>query len=277
MIALKKAYQWLRWWLSVIRDFHFAKNRLLTSTEITDDEKILIKNVSSHICYADTMYQGNAFHYLSVGLSSIRCIKEALRNSGKEACVETILDFPCGYGRVLRFLRTMFPNSHITAAEIDKNALNFCKQTFSATPFLSKNIFNVLNLHRQFDLIWCGSLITHINDLYANELLKFFYDHLTKNGICIFTTHGKRSIEWLQNKKQSYGLPEDSQQKIIRCFQSKGYGYADYPNQSGYGISVATHQFILELASKFDGWHESLFLEHGWDNHQDVYAFRMQK
>jgi len=110
----------------------------------------------------------------------------------------------------------------------------------------------------------------------TSDLLQLFHDHLSDQGLCVFTTHGQRSIEWIQSKKFTYGLTEDAQQKVIREFQSKGYGYADYANQSGYGISAVSHQRILELARGVGRRDETLFLEHGWDHHQDVCAFAMQ-
>jgi hypothetical protein len=71
-------------------------------------------------------------------------------------------------------------------------------------------------------------------------------------------------------------LTEDAQQKIIQEFQSNGYGYADYPNSSEYGISMVSHQRMRELAERIGRWKETAFLEHAWDNHHDVYAFAMQ-
>ena len=260
----------------VIRDFRDAKRRLLSSPDLTNDEKSILRKASLQVHPADIMYSGNAYHYLSVGLSASRCIQEAIRSAGKEFAACSILDFPSGYGRALRFLRARFPDSDITAAEIETSALDFCRLNFSATPLLSKIPFSDLDLPRRFDLIWCGSLVTHIDEQAACDLLQFFHDHLSDRGLCVFTTHGRGSIERIQSKKATYGLSEDAQQKIIREFQSKGYGYADYPNQSGYGISVVTHQRIRELARGVGGWNETLFLEHGWDNHQDVYAFAIQ-
>ncbi len=57
-------------------------------------------------------------------------------------------------------------------------------------------------------------------------------------------------------------------------FHLKGFGYANYPEQADYGISAVSRQRLLELASVAGSeWREILFLERGWDNHQDVYAF----
>jgi SAM-dependent methyltransferase len=258
------------------RDLHGAKRRLLFSPDFTHEEKSLLEKVSLQVHHGDTMYAGDAFHYLSVGLSASRCIQEALRSAGKEFTDGSILDFPSGYGRVLRFLRARFPNSDITAAEIDRSALDFCRRNFSVTPLLSKIPFSDLNLPPRFDLIWCGSLFTHIDEQAASDLMQFFHDHLSDRGLCVFTTHGWRFIEWIQSKKVTYSLSETAQQKVIREFQSKGYGYADYANQPGFGISAVTHQRICELARGVGGWDETLFLEHGWDNYQDVYAFAIQ-
>jgi hypothetical protein len=115
--------------------------------------------------------------------------------------------------------------------------------------------------------------LTHVDDAQAGALLKFFHDHLSASGICIVTTHGNHSIDLMQTRKQTYGLSETAQAKVIHDFQSSGYGYADYPNQSGYGISAVGHQRMRELASHAGTWKEVMFMEQGWDNHQDVYAF----
>ena len=274
MRVFTKAYRWLRRWIRARGDFHAAKHRLLSSMELTKEEKIVLDKISLQVHSADTMYvESDAFHYLSVGLSASRCIQEALFHTPAEYTVRSILDFPCGHGRVLRFLRAMFPNSDITAAEIDTTALEFCRRRFSVATFLSEPIFSDLSLPQRFDLIWCGSLFTHIDEQASRNLLQFFHDHLADQGVCVFTTHGQRSIDWIQSKKTTYGLTEGAQQEVMRGFQLKGYGYADYPNQSGFGISAVSYQRILELAKGVGRWSETVFLEHGWDNHQDVYAF----
>lgn len=277
MRVFTKTYRWLRRWQTVRSDFRAARHHLLSSMEFTKEEKSVLGKISLQIHNADAMYVDNsALHYLYVGLSANRCIREALCRTPAEYTVGSILDFPCGYGRVLRFLRAMFPNADITAAEIDRTALDFCRRSFAVATFLSKTTLSDLSLPQRFDLIWCGSLFTHIDEQVSGNLLQFFHDHLSDQGVCMFTTHGQRSIDWIQSKKVTYGLTEDAQQEVMRGFQLHGFGYADYPNQSGYGISTVSHQRILELAKGVGRWHETLFLEHGWDNHQDVYAFAMQ-
>ena len=273
MSVLANAYSQVRNWTRVRRDLCAGRRRLLFSPDFTPEEKRLLRRVSLRVHHRDSMYEGNGFHYLSVGLSANRCIREALRSVGRTLPGDSILDFPSGYGRVLRFLRAEFPDSDITAAEIDGQALDFCQRSFDVTPFLSTERFSVLRLPREFDLIWCGSLLTHIDQHAARDLLRVFQEHLSDGGVCVVTTCGRRSMEWLQRQEVTYGLSEDARQRVLRQLRSQGYGYADYTNQSGYGISMITHEGMRQLVADVGGWRETLFLEHGWDDHQDVYAF----
>ncbi len=138
---------------------------------------------------------------------------------------------------------------------------------------LSTSTSYELALSHRSDLIWCGSLITHVEERVAADLLRFFYRQLSDDGVCVFTTHGRRSVRFIQDKTLTYHLTEDAQQRVVYGYEATGYGYADYPDQTGYGISIVSHQRILEMAKEVGDWSEVLFKENGWDNHQDVYAF----
>ena len=72
-----------------------------------------------------------------------------------------ILDLPCGHGRVMRWLRATFPKASLTACDIDGDGVSFCAETFGARPALSSTDPEDLVLGT-FDLIWCGSLLTHL-------------------------------------------------------------------------------------------------------------------
>jgi SAM-dependent methyltransferase len=255
-------------------DFRRAKKDLLVLRSLSREEKDWLEKVSLKVHPKDRMYETSAArHYLSVGLSAGRCIDEALGHSRKNRAVRSILDFPCGYGRVLRFLKVRFPNAEIVACEIDPMALEFCKRVFYLKTVMSDKKFSKVSLPGQFDLIWSGSLVTHLDENRTSELLRFFYEHLAPGGLCLFTAHGRTSLEWIQDKVQAYGLSASAQQKLLSEFHERGYGYADYESTDGYGISVVSHDRMAEIACSIGQWTESVFFERGWDNHQDVYGF----
>lgn len=270
--ATRRAYRGLEHQNAARSGMHAARSLLLESPEFSAEEKALLGKVALNIHRNDVMYQGNAVHYLSAGISGLRCILEALDLAGKDLTLGLILDFPSGYGRVLRFVRAKFPAANITGAEIDEDAVEFCARNFATTPLVSMIPITDLKLDCRYDLIWCGSLLTHIAEPEAIELLRFFHDHLVDGGVCIFTTHGKRPVDWIRTGKETYGLSPEGRAEVVRGFETNGYGYADYPYQPGYGISAVTHEHMRDLAGQTDDWTELLFKEHGWDECQDVYA-----
>ncbi len=270
---LKELLKIARHNLTVEGKFRVAREALLNSGGLTEHEKKLLRSVSLKVHHADAMYLGKPEHYLSVGLSASRAITEAIKRYNEDFIPQNILDLPCGYGRVLRFLRVMFPDSTVTAAEINTKYIDFCTKKFSAVPLVSKENLRELKLPHKYDLIWCGSLCTHLNLDKTSQLIKFFHDHLADNGICIFTTHGEFSIEQLKSGMARYRLTDDSKKSIVEQYETSGYGYADYPYTTGYGISVVTYDKMSDIAQKASNWNELLFKQKGWDNHQDIYAY----
>lgn len=238
------------------------------------EEKQLLRDVSLNVDPFDAMYvPGKADHYLLVGISAIRSIEAVLENSGMRADeIRSILDFPVGYGRVLRFLRAKFPQARITGAEIDPSAVRFCIREFSIEPIRAQQDFSLLSAPSMFDLIWCGSLVTHITEDSAIALLRFFRDHLTENGICLVSTHGDTSAEWLRQRKHSYGLAASDQQELLHQYEQSGYGYVDYPNVPGYGVSIASPERMKKIISHLATL--IFFQAAAWDHHHDMYGFR---
>jgi SAM-dependent methyltransferase len=257
-------------------DFRAARESLLTSPDLGPEGKRWLNQVSLKVHSDDQMYVASAAQqYLTVGLSALRCVNKALKIS-RTSAVRTILDLPCGHGRVLRFLKAAFPEARVVACDIDAMAVSFCKRAFSVEAILSNETFT-LSLPMKFDLIWCGSLATHIDEARARDLLRFFYANLAPGGLCLVTTHGQTSAQWLRTgdpQASAYrGLSVSGQQTVLRDFAESGYGYADYESQVGYGISIVSRSRMKEIACSAGAWTESFFLERGWADHHDVYGF----
>src|SRR5207237_3128793 len=166
------------------------KENLLAANSLGVADRALLARVASRISYEDGMYKGDGAHYFHVGLDAIHRIEEALAAASIET-VNNILDFPCGYGRVLRFLVQRFPDARVTACELLPDAVRFCAETFNAIPAQSAYELDTLTLGARYDLIWCGSLATHLDARRTRELLRFFARHLAPGGLLLFTTHGE--------------------------------------------------------------------------------------
>ena len=81
-----------------------------------------VANVNLQLSPTDNMYEkgkeGSDEHYFSVGLQALAIIDKARALVNKNE-VSSLLDFGCGYGRVLRFLKAHFPETNITCSEVE--------------------------------------------------------------------------------------------------------------------------------------------------------------
>ena len=60
-------------------------------------------------------------HYIGMGMEAAKHIKNSLELINRSPdVVKDILDFPCGFGRILRHLKVGFPNSAIIGSDIFK-------------------------------------------------------------------------------------------------------------------------------------------------------------
>lgn len=232
-------------------------------------------NVIREISPDDAMYQGgNKIHYFGVGQSALKCIKLALLAATKDlSTVKKILDLPSGHGRVLRFLKAYFRDAQITACDIERNAVDFCSKVFNAKPIYSEKRPADIKIEGKFDLIWCGSLLTHLNFDHWVAFTKFFHSILNNKGILVFTTHGRYSVERIRRGDFTYGLSDYSLKILLDDFDRHRFGYVNYPDVDDFGISLSSPSHVLAMVEKIFDMNLLLYYEQGWDNHHDVVAY----
>lgn len=245
----------------------FNENRVLLANNLKKLNKIISPN--------DLMYKSDKENYLNWGKMALECVERTLKKVGKTE-VSSILDLPCGHGRVLRFLKAAFPEAIITACEIDQDGVDFCVKTFGARGVYSSKNPDEIPIDGKFDLIWCGSLLTHLNQDKWYDFIKFFSKHLEKDGILIFTAHGECIIDYLRKGKENLGLDKNQINKILEDYDLQGFGYINYFGNNSYGISLSSSVWVLNLLKEFP---QLKLIEHnsgGWGSshyHQDSYAF----
>jgi SAM-dependent methyltransferase len=253
------------------------KKRLLSNPSLTTGERELLSKVSSRIYYPDGMYNEDGAHYYEVGLSAIQCIDEALARANLPD-IRTILDLPSGSGRVMRFLSVRFPEARITACDIQRGAADFCGERLGADSVYSSANPNEISLDKKFDLIWCGSLITHLDQAPIINFLEFFRRHLNQDGLLILTTHGDYIAERLPKNEFDYGLEDKQMPALIDGYKRDGFGFARYPKGvydivSDFGVSLTSPDWINARVQMVGGLRRVYFGPHRWDDRQDVFGF----
>ena len=227
---------------------------------------------------ADTMLADDT-HYLAVGQSALALVERALGD--KEP--RSILDLPCGFGRVTRALRARFPHAAITVSDLDRPGVDFSARQFDARGAYSVRDFRTLDLDERFDLIWVGSLMTHLPAETTKQLFHALARHLAAGGTALITLQGPSIIPRL--RETGYGLPKGAAERVIAEFEQTGFGYGDYAGgeEALYGVSLTNDNYGISLTDR--PWMEAaleacgLRLDayeiRGWDDHHDVVTARL--
>lgn len=172
--------------------------------------------VISTISPDDQMFSGDRASYLAIGESAINAILPAVILAQKKDFIK-VLDFGCGCGRVGRHLRAFFKDSELHFTDIKAEAVDFCAKTFSGTGFTSATDFNALSFPAKYDLIWVGSVFTHIDFERQKLLFRKLFQALAHGGILVMTFHGRRCIE-MKNAGQIAYIEEGRWNRIIASY-----------------------------------------------------------
>lgn len=233
--------------------------------------------VNRTIAVGDEMLHGNEIHYFDVGASALHVIETALIAARRpKSTIKNILDLPCGHGRVMRFLRQAFPDAQLTACDLNRSGVEFCATTFGALPVVSCAAIDEIPLQGEFDLIWCGSLLTHLSEEKCAAFLRLFQRILGHGGLLVFTMHGRHYVREVAAGKIPHGVTAPQLAALFSGYHQRGFSYVDYSVQSGYGLSLAHPSFVTAQLVDHPGWRLLGYNEAGWDHRQDVICLQKQ-
>jgi len=233
-------------------------------------DRALLQRVSTQISPHDVMYSSDRNTYFYTGTAGARCVEAAMIEAQLPS-PSAILDLPCGYGRILRFLKLLYPEAVLTACDLDRGAVDFCRKHLGAEGLYSQNDFRTFSLNRTFDLICCFSLVTHLSSSLTLETLRFFHRHLRVGGLLVLTTLGPAVLK-LRDQRQHLSITPELDEQIRASFQESGYGYADYVGQHNYGLAFISPEWMATNLPSTGDWQLSHYRENGWIGTQDVYG-----
>lgn len=207
-------------------------------------------------------------HYFAVGRSAIDIIAQAMI-AGRRSEFATVLDLPCGGGRVTRHLARFLPATPLFVGDLNRRNERFVARTFGATPVEVAPDFSG-EPPRTFDLIFVASLVTHFDAPLFDAAVAWFSRALADDGILVLTTHGRRTYH-LQYHRQHLMGP-DAWAPMGDVYTSTGFGYLETERTAAgsYGFSICRPSWLMRLvetepAIRIIGFHEG-----AWDDHQDA-------
>jgi SAM-dependent methyltransferase len=221
----------------------------------------------------DAMYGGNDRHYLSCGASALVVILSSLRLAGALE-PKNVLDFGAGSGRVTRWLRAAFPDAAIDVCDLRVSDIEFCARTFGANCWVSGTDIASLCAPRTYDLIWLGSVATHLSAAKTKFLIEKLGTWCSPCGLIVMSLHGRYALS-RQNTGGFKYIDDERWIPIQRDYALYGFGYSDYSGQDGYGISVTKPSWVAAVVEQRPNMKLVCLSERAWDNHHDVVAIQV--
>jgi SAM-dependent methyltransferase len=215
-------------------------------------------------------------NYMWVGAAGAHIVRTAVAAS-RLTEVRTILDLPSGHGRVLRHLVKLFPRAEFDVCDLDASGVEFCVSQFGAREVPAHEELTKTSFDRTYDLIWIGSLFTHLSEARTREGLAFLSKQLSPTGIIVCTFHGRWAL------RMQHIIPYFDHRRwtqLLEGYFTADYGYVDYPKEVGhdflegsYGISAAKPRKLVAIIEDIPGVRIFLYQEKGWGENHDVIAF----
>jgi SAM-dependent methyltransferase len=216
-------------------------------------------------------WSGRDDAYFAAGFSALRAIRLAQLAAGVGA-FERILDMPSGHGRVLRVLKAAFPQAALTACDLNRAGVDFCARVLGARPVYSALEAKDVPLDDRFDLVWSGSLLTHLDVRRWRDFFSLYERSVGKGGLLVFTAFGRWPAERLRRRSFTYEMTDAEIAAMLGQFDRNGFGYADYPGEEMSGMSLTSPSWITRYIEEHSKLRLVSYTERGWMDHQDVVA-----
>ena len=181
-----------------------------------------------------------------------------------------ILDLPCGHGRVLRWLRAHYHYADLTACDLDRAGVDFCAAQFRATPVYSTPDLPQLDFKKQFELIWVGSLVTHLSKDRWLATLDSLVRWTKECGVIIFTTQGRGYTSLLARGRRNVAENIDKS-ALLADYAREGFAYQRYfeTEHGDYGVAVTSPEWLQRTLQRYPDIIMRAYLEEAWGM-QDV-------
>jgi SAM-dependent methyltransferase len=169
-------------------------------------------------------YWKNSTEYLASGRKHFKAMMDILYASGflfDEK--QRTLDFGCGAGRIIRCFKRCFANlsgeCEVWGVDIDAERILWCQQHLSPIKFIATTTFPHLPFEdNYFEIIYAGSVFTHIADLVEAWLLEL-RRVLRPDGRCYITIRDNHSIKLILSCPPDHWLHDSPMRQQLLPFE----------------------------------------------------------
>ena len=130
--------------------------------------------------------------FLNGGRKTADDIESALAQA--RASIESMnacLDFGCGCGRLLLEAPRRWPYVQWSGCDVDHRGVDWCAQNLNEVSVVVNDALPPLTFNDgQFDMVWCGSVFTHLDEARQDAWLLELCRVLSEDGYLVASIHG---------------------------------------------------------------------------------------
>jgi SAM-dependent methyltransferase len=210
--------------------------------------------------------------YLAVGKHLAAILAGCMTRHAGELENLSILDFACGPGRVACELKKLTRSCRFHGSDIDGEAIAWARENLAHVAEFSTNGISPPTRHEHdfFDIIYCVSLFTHLDENLQNAWLAELARILKPGGILVATTHGRLTYNALMRSEMVELKDRGIAHRVDRKGRFKLDGLPDF-----YQTTFHTPEYV---AKAWGRWFEVVeHLEGGLGDHQDLVVMRKRQ
>jgi SAM-dependent methyltransferase len=143
----------------------------------------------------------NVEWYYSSGVAHAALLRDVLARNGFDLReFDSLLDFGCGCGRVIRHYRGELPNLH--GSDYNPRLVEWCRHALPFAAFGTNRRSPPLDYgDRQFDFVYAISVFTHLTESLQHSWMRELERILAPNGVLAITTKGRSRLHGLDEEE----------------------------------------------------------------------------
>jgi SAM-dependent methyltransferase len=151
-------------------------------------------------------------------------------HAGELSGSSKVLDFGCGWGRLIRFFLKDVEPSNLWGVDPHGGAIAACKETNKWCNFQLNDPFPPSSFpSAEFDLIYSYSVFSHLSEETHNRWLVEFNRILKPGGILIATTLNRAFIEWSAQTRKKENLDSEAKRPdVATAFEDTDHWLSAY-------------------------------------------------